>query len=48
MRHDIHKQMLVSEMPFIPLWQLDSLYAYRKGLKGPGLDPYRVFLPEAP
>jgi ABC-type transport system substrate-binding protein/tetratricopeptide (TPR) repeat protein len=42
--HAIHSQMLVSEMPIIPLWQLDPLCAYRKGrLKLPPLDPNRVF-----
>jgi ABC-type oligopeptide transport system substrate-binding subunit len=42
--HAIHRQMLDSEMPIIPLWQLDPLYAYRKGrLKLPPLDPLRVF-----
>jgi ABC-type oligopeptide transport system substrate-binding subunit/tetratricopeptide (TPR) repeat protein len=42
--HAIHRQVLDSEMPIIPLWQLDPLYAYRKGrLKLPPLDPLRVF-----
>jgi ABC-type oligopeptide transport system substrate-binding subunit len=42
--HAIHRRMLDSEMPIIPLWQLDSLYAYRKGrLKPPAVDPLRVF-----
>ncbi len=40
----IHRQLLESEMPIIPLWQLDPLYAYRKGrLKLPPLEPQRVF-----
>ena len=44
MAHAIHRRMLDSEMPIIPLWQLDSLYAYRKGrLKPPAVDPLRVF-----
>jgi ABC-type transport system substrate-binding protein len=42
--HAIHRQMLDSEMPIIPLWQLDPLYAYRRGrLKLPPLDPLRLF-----
>jgi ABC-type oligopeptide transport system substrate-binding subunit len=42
--HAIHRQMLDSEMPIIPLWQLDPLYAYRKGrLTLPPVDPLRVF-----
>jgi ABC-type transport system substrate-binding protein len=42
--HAIHRQMLDSEMPIIPLWQLDPLYAYRKGrLRLPPVDPLRVF-----
>ena len=28
--HDIHRQLLLTEMPFIPLWQLDPLMAMRK------------------
>jgi ABC-type transport system substrate-binding protein len=40
----IHRQMLDSEMPLIPLWQLDPLCAYRKGrLTLPPVDPLRVF-----
>jgi ABC-type transport system substrate-binding protein len=42
--HAIHSQLLDREMPFVPLWQLDPLYAYRKGrLTAPPLDPNRVF-----
>jgi hypothetical protein len=37
--HDLlHKQM-----PFIPLWQLDPLLAYRREVKPDGLDPCKVF-----
>jgi ABC-type oligopeptide transport system substrate-binding subunit len=43
--HAIHRQVLDSEMPIIPLWQLDPLYAYKKGrLRLPPLDPLRVFV----
>lgn len=38
----IHKR-LSEEMPFIPLWQLDPLLAYRRELEPTGLDPQRVF-----
>jgi len=43
--HTIHRQLLEVEMPLIPLWQLDPLYAYRKevvALPGP-IVPQRVF-----
>jgi ABC-type transport system substrate-binding protein len=46
--HAIHRQALDSEMPLVPLWQLDPLYAYRGGLKVAGIDPYRVFAAEEP
>ncbi|MFQ3592524.1 MAG: ABC transporter substrate-binding protein [Gemmataceae bacterium] len=40
----IHARMLDSEMPFIPLWQLSPLYAYRRGgLDLPPLDPRTPF-----
>jgi ABC-type transport system substrate-binding protein len=38
----IHKR-LFEEMPFIPLWQLDPLLAYRLELEPNGLDPLLVF-----
>jgi ABC-type oligopeptide transport system substrate-binding subunit len=42
--HAIHRQMLASEMPFIPLWQLDPISAFRKGrVQRPALDPNRPF-----
>jgi ABC-type transport system substrate-binding protein/tetratricopeptide (TPR) repeat protein len=42
--HAIHRQMLESEMPLIPLWQLDPLFAYRSGrLTTPPVDPNRLF-----
>ena len=37
-----HK-LLVDEMPFIPLWQLDPLLAYRSKVKPSALDPLLVF-----
>jgi peptide/nickel transport system substrate-binding protein len=41
--HELHK-MIVSRMPFIPLWQIDSHIAVRRDLKIPSpLDPLRVF-----
>ena len=40
--HLAHRRIF-EKMPLIPLWQLDPLYAYRKGrLKLPPLDPLRV------
>jgi ABC-type transport system substrate-binding protein len=40
----IHAQMLDSEMPFIPLWQLTPLYAYRKNrLTLPPVDANHIF-----
>ena len=42
--HAIHARMLDSEMPFIPLWQLTPLYAYRSGsLEMPPFDPRAPF-----
>jgi ABC-type oligopeptide transport system substrate-binding subunit len=42
--HRIHQQFLQSEMPFIPLWQLDPLYASKKGAVEMGpVDPGRIF-----
>jgi ABC-type transport system substrate-binding protein len=41
--HIIHRQFL-DEMPFIPLWQLDPLFAYRKTLEEvPAVDPQLIF-----
>ncbi|MFO0879151.1 MAG: ABC transporter substrate-binding protein [Gemmataceae bacterium] len=43
--HAIHRQTLETDMPLIPLWQLDPLYALRRGavdLPGP-LDPLALF-----
>jgi len=40
--HAIHQQFLASEMPLIPLWQLDPLIAVRKGrveMSATGLTP---------
>jgi ABC-type transport system substrate-binding protein len=34
---------LVQEMPLIPLWQLDTFIAYRKGLKPTAVDPHLIF-----
>lgn len=40
----IHRQLLESEMPLIPLWQLDPLHAYRRGdLEIPPVDPQMLF-----
>jgi ABC-type oligopeptide transport system substrate-binding subunit len=40
----IHGRMLDSEMPFIPLWQLTPLYAYRRGgLEMPPFDARAPF-----
>jgi ABC-type transport system substrate-binding protein len=40
----IHSKMLESEMPFIPLWQLDPLFAYRRGcIDMPPFDPREPF-----
>lgn len=42
--HAIHRQLLESEMPLIPLWQLDPLYAYVRGeLELPPIDPQTLF-----
>jgi ABC-type oligopeptide transport system substrate-binding subunit len=43
--HAIHGEFLGAEMPFIPLWQLDPLYAYRRdALELPGpIDPQLIF-----
>jgi ABC-type transport system substrate-binding protein len=38
----IHK-LLDKEIPFIPLWQLDPLLAYRREVHPVGLDPCKVF-----
>lgn len=38
----LHK-MLRDEMPFIPLWQLDPLLAYRREVRPAALDAQRVF-----
>ncbi|NBO92651.1 MAG: ABC transporter substrate-binding protein [Planctomycetia bacterium] len=41
---EVHVQMLKSEMPFVPLWQLDPLYAFRKGsIEFPPFDPREPF-----
>jgi peptide/nickel transport system substrate-binding protein len=37
------QDMLNREMPFIPLWQLDPLLAYRRDVKPAALDPLLVF-----
>ncbi|MFO0928163.1 MAG: ABC transporter substrate-binding protein [Gemmataceae bacterium] len=40
----IHRQLLEAEMPLIPLWQLDPLYAYPRGeLELPPIDPQALF-----
>jgi ABC-type transport system substrate-binding protein len=36
-------QLLYDEMPFIPMWQLDPLLAYRSEVKPSALDPLLVF-----
>jgi ABC-type oligopeptide transport system substrate-binding subunit len=41
-QREIHKQLL-KHMPFIPLWQLDPLLAYRGEVQPVGLDPCKVF-----
>jgi ABC-type oligopeptide transport system substrate-binding subunit len=42
--HAIHRDFLEKEMPFIPLWQLDPLCAYRQSSLEPGaFDPHLVF-----
>ena len=42
--HAIHQQLLESEMPLIPLWQLDPLIAVRKGrVQMPTIDPQALF-----
>lgn len=41
-QHTIHK-LLYDEMPFIPLWQLDPLLAYRRDVEPVELDPQLVF-----
>ncbi len=40
--HLIHR-LLVQRMPLIPLWQLDTFVAYRKGLNPTNLDPLLIF-----
>src|SRR5262249_4724250 len=40
----IHRDFVTSEMPFIPLWQLDPLFAYREGdLELPPVDARLLF-----
>jgi ABC-type oligopeptide transport system substrate-binding subunit len=40
----IHRDFVTSEMPFIPLWQLDPLFAYRAGdLELPPVDAQLLF-----
>lgn len=40
----LHFQFVDAEMPFIPLWQLQPLWAYRKANINPGtVDPRRMF-----
>jgi hypothetical protein len=42
--HAIHEHHLGTEMPFVPLWQLDPLYAHRKDkLEAVPFDAYRMF-----
>jgi ABC-type oligopeptide transport system substrate-binding subunit len=41
--HALHRDFLNSEMPFVPLWQLDPLLAYRANVKVVPFDPLRVF-----
>jgi ABC-type oligopeptide transport system substrate-binding subunit len=42
--HSIHREWIEREMPFIPLWQLDPLYAWRKGeITTPTLAPQQIF-----
>jgi ABC-type oligopeptide transport system substrate-binding subunit len=36
--------LLNDEMPFVPLWQLDPLMAYRRDVHPSGLDPLDVFV----
>jgi peptide/nickel transport system substrate-binding protein len=38
----VHRR-LAQEMPLIPLWQLDTFIAYRKGLKPTAVDPLLIF-----
>jgi hypothetical protein len=40
--HQIH-EILVREMPLIPLWQLDPLSAWAKHVKPGAVDPLLVF-----
>jgi ABC-type transport system substrate-binding protein len=40
--YDIHER-LIEQMPFIPLWQLDSHIVFHKDLQPVGLDPLLVF-----
>jgi peptide/nickel transport system substrate-binding protein len=40
--HAVHRQ-LHQEMPLIPLWQLDTFLAYRKGVKPTAVDPIVIF-----
>jgi ABC-type transport system substrate-binding protein len=40
--HSVHRR-LHQEMPLIPLWQLDTFLAYRKGLKPTAVDPIVIF-----
>ncbi len=39
----LHQAFLMSEMPFVPLWQLDPLMAHRSRVKAPPLGPEGVF-----
>lgn len=42
--HAIHRELWDGDVPFIPLWQLDPLYAYRKGMiDAPPFDPQMPF-----
>jgi ABC-type oligopeptide transport system substrate-binding subunit len=36
-------ELLNAEMPFVPLWQLDPLLAYRRQVHPSGLEPLRAF-----
>jgi hypothetical protein len=42
--HAIHREFLEKEMPFIPLWQLNPLHAYRMDeIQTVPFDPHLLF-----